>query len=146
MYKWLFSFLMTFLIAFPFLSFAHCDNSLKEFKGRYAYQIAGEFGPISLSQSIVETGIFKSNGKGRITAHADAVINGHVLQNATYDGTYTVSNHVAHVNITRTTQSGSNNLTFTLSLGEQTDTAYIQAIPEPSTSFSFTNVKGTASK
>lgn len=142
------SFLIAFVVAFPFLSFANgSDNSLKALKGTYAYNISGEFGPTSLSNTFLETGIFKANGKGGLTAHGNAVINGQLIQTAEYTGTYTVNHRIVHANVIRTDSDGGvDHLSFILSIGEKTDTLFIQAEPQPLSAFAFTNIKGDAAK
>lgn len=148
MFRSLFLFFVTLVLTLPVFSSANCDNkhSLNELKGTYAYQFSGTFGPSSLSNEIVETGVFKSDGKGHVAAHAVSIINGQPSINVTYKGTYTIDRHIAYVDVTRFTSEGSSNLNFILSIAKKTDSVFIQAQPIPGTDFAFINVIGEGKK
>lgn len=64
--------------------------SNSDLKGAYGYSISGQFG-IGLAATIVELGVFESDGVNSITAQGTTVINGDTVLNPSYDCSYTIN-------------------------------------------------------
>ena len=140
-------FLVVSAIAEPLKTF---DNT--SLRGRYSYLLSGNFG-MGLAGTIVEVGVFESDGNGIIVGEGTAVVNGEASPPVTYDCTYSVNpNGRAEVDCDRTITPPppsaplTAEVSFSLSLGDNGKEVRFTANPANNPPFDVVSITGTARK
>lgn len=126
-------------------------------RGNFAYKLEGRFGIPAvgglLANSFAEIGVLSIDGSSA-TANGVAVINGTVVQNASYscslsfpDPLFPVNPRLGLATCTRTAGGvPTGPLTFALAYGDKADHITVNALPAPGTPFAVTQISGYAQK